>query len=268
MIAMDMGGNADANARKRRIMEDLNNDNDKSVRSAKRKRLSRAMGELNLGSPASAPPEWGAPFGTRTRLRSTSPRRIQPKPGRSPLEFGGSFKRALETFETDNYAEADVGVYKQAPPAKRRRDNTSKAMVLYRNPSTPLSSMPLHLVTDSTTAPLWTSLPRSVPKVVIEPDDVAVVVDITEGGADNGHDDFDMEVDAVVYAGDDGERYGDWNREKALVTLPSAAEQRRADYMRAAAATAAAQPKPGNTQTAILMPWHDRREVDGDVVME
>lgn len=237
----------DVNTRKRRaaLAEE--------AETTKRKRLAHAMEELNLGTPANIPPEWGAPFGTRTRLR-TSPRRERvKKKKRDSFEFDGSFKRALGALGAlDN--DTDTDTMNQASPTKRRRDNNSRALVLYRGPSSPRDLIPnSHSDVSSPIKDIWTALPHSVPKVIIEqpPDGEDVTNSIDSG---------DMEVDEIIIAEDDRD---DWNREKALIAVSSVVQQRRAAFERAAK-----QANLVHTQTAILMPWRDNRQQDGDVEME
>jgi len=141
---------------------------------SKRKRLASAMEQLNLGTPPAVPLEWGSPFGTKTRLRKTSPRRRREKSSgeaKDSLGFGASFKRALGELEEDPDTDN-----REVSPTKRRRDNNSRALVLYRGaPSSPRDLIRSALSGASPLSDIdniWTALPRSVvPKVIIEPPD-------------------------------------------------------------------------------------------------
>ncbi len=205
---------------------------DDAFRTSKR-RLTQAMDELHLGGAPAQSPEWGAPFGQRTRLR-VSRRPPIPRRDTAPLTFGESFKRALD------------GADDQAPkPVKRRRNNDSRALVVYRAPN-PNDVLP---------NTYWTQYPK-IPRSAVEPiveflDDENEVVDIT--GTPN-----DEECMEIVI----GEEGSSDMTKGALVKVPRVVHRRRLET-----------PKNEDeefvrSQTAILMPWHENSAMDGDVNME
>lgn len=191
---------------------------DDDAMSAKRP-LTSAMRELRIGPPSSPQDaDSGAPFGTRNRHRVAT----RVTRARSPLQFGRSFKRALES-----------AVSEDEQPSKRSRGADSRAVVVYRP-----SIVPKDLLRRGD-AWLAAHMPvRTVPSVVVEhPEDVTEPLD----------GDCDMDVTDVVVA-DCGDVVPSPSR--ALVPLESASARRRGELAQRSEPLV-------RTQNVILAPWHD-----------
>lgn len=232
----------------KRNRKNMSNENEEDVtfRSSKR-RLTQAMDELHLSGIPPKTPEWGSPFGQRTRLRRS--KRSMPTAPRGPaLNFGETFKRALD----------DTNVIET--PVKRRRNNDSRALVLYRSPK--LSFNKTFLPSPNS----WDEYPK-IPRAALLNDTVPIVE-----FADDDDEDNDVEIDItrntkrIEHSGDDeeimeiviGEEGASDMTKGALITVPSAAQTRLMEEPRTV---------DFHSQTAILMPWHEKNDEDGDVEM-
>lgn len=179
------------------------------------------------------PAQWGAPFGTRTRLRAARQAARPP----SPLAFGNSFKRALETADEPP---SDPVMDTSASPPKRMRAADSRALVVYQPRNTPTD----FLYTPQRDAWLSRLARPTVPAAALTEDTQTPIV-VEPPDVPPGDVDMELVIDergAVVPV-----------TERALVPVASASARRLQQYALAAERARSLV----HTQTVILAPWRD-----------